>query len=51
MKPKFALLSLALALATAARAHFVFVVPERDGAKASVIMSEDLKPSQQFVAV
>ena len=47
MKPKFVLLSLLLALTAAARAHFVFVVPEGNGAKAKVIMSEDLKPNEQ----
>lgn len=33
--------------ATLAHAHFVFVVPDADGAKAKVIMSETLKPDPQ----
>ena len=47
MKPKFTLVGLLLAAAVVARAHFVFVVPDANGTKAKVIMSEDLKPNQQ----
>jgi hypothetical protein len=33
-----------LVVAAPAHAHFVFVVPDGSGAKAAVVMSEDLKP-------
>ena len=44
---RFALSSLhALTLAAPASAHFVFVVPQDNGAKASVILSETLEPDE-----
>jgi hypothetical protein len=47
MKLQSARLLLLLAIAAVAQAHFVFIVPEANGVKAKVIMSEDLKPNQQ----
>src|ERR1700678_427792 len=41
---------LLLGLASIASAHFVFVVPQPGGATAQVILSEDLKPSEQVDA-
>jgi len=41
---------LLLGFATIASAHFVFVVPQPGGTTAQVILSEDLKPSEQVDA-
>jgi uncharacterized GH25 family protein len=37
---------LALALTTTAGAHFVFVVPDKDGSSAKVVFSDDLSPDE-----
>jgi uncharacterized GH25 family protein len=36
----------ALALSTTAGAHFVFIVPEKDGSSAKVVFSDDLSPDE-----
>lgn len=45
MRFLYTLTVLALAIPPA-RAHFVFIVPERDGTKAKVVLSEDLEPDE-----
>ncbi len=47
VKPTFALLFLALAAASLAQAHFVFVVPQPGGASATIFISETLEPDPQ----
>src|SRR3954453_19851468 len=37
---------LALALGTTAGAHFVFIVPDKDGSAARVVFSDDLSPDE-----
>src|SRR5215472_265163 len=39
--------ALLIGMANLAHAHFVFVVPAQDGATAQVLISEDLKPSDE----
>jgi len=46
MIPRFLSMLAALAMATAAQAHFVFVVPQPDGKTVRVVFSDDLEPDE-----
>lgn len=49
IRPLFALLAAGL-MAAASHAHFVFVVPDKTGATAAVVLSEDLAPDEAVSA-